>query len=460
MSFAKIEILGLRGFSDLQTLNLGLPDGNIGSGLTIIVGPNNSGKSTIYEAFRAISSNNPPSFASGQRNKKTGGKIKISIKKTDGTSFSLITSKVGGGSETQFEPKRIHEERLSFFTLPARRGFPPFFSKDVWTRQQFTDQTTFNPVRSTQLEHFFRRLFKIQQEKETFDSFNSVLSKVLGQIPDWCIELSDNQQHYLKFENNGSAHNSDGTGDGLLSIFTITDALYDSKPGDLIFIDEPELSLHPTLQKKLAKLFNEYSSDRQILISTHSPYFINWTAVKNGGKIARTVKEKTGTKIYELQVSTATKILRLLNDMNNPHTLGLDAKEIFFLDDNILLVEGQEDVIFLNKILELKNIILNGTFFGWGVGGADKTDKVLAMLYDLGFKKITVIFDNNKKHLIAPLKKKFGLYYFTFIPTDDVRDKKEKNIKGLIDFGGKTINKKYDKAIEKLCTNINNYLIS
>ena len=48
------------------------------------------------------------------------------------------------------------------------------------------------------------------------------------------------------------------------------------------------------------------------------------------------------------------------------------------------------------------------------------------------------------------LQDKFKSYYFTNIPTDDVRDKKDKGIEGLIDFGGKKINEKYLEAIEKL----------
>lgn len=458
MSYTKIDILGLRGFGKTQTLHFGQANGNQGSGLTVIVGPNNSGKSTIYEAFRAISSNTPPSFSSGQRNINANRKILISITKSDETVSCLKTSEVGGGSETIFEPKRNEGDKLNFFTLPSRRAFQPFFSKDTWTRKQYTDNITLAPQRENQLSHFFRRLFKIQQEQETYNRFNTIISKVLGEIPNWCIELSDNQQHFLQFDNNGSAHNSDGCGEGILSVFTIVDALYDSTPGDLIFIDEPELSLHPALQKKLVALLLEYSTDRQIIISTHSPYFISWASLENGGKISRTVKEKTGTKIYELKENTATEILKLLNDLQNPHTLGLDAKEIFFLEDKIILVEGQEDVIFLNKIFELKGRTVNGTFYGWGVGGADKTEKILLMLKDLGFKIIVVIFDKNKKYLITDLQVKFKEYLFRSIPTDDVRDKKDKSIIGLIDHGGKIINQMYDEAIDKLCDEINNYI--
>lgn len=458
MIYSKIEILGLRGFSNKQTLTFGIPNGNIGSGLSVIVGPNNSGKSTIYEAFRAVSSNIPPGFSSGQRNKNAESKIQISITRSDDSVLSLVTSKISGGSETQFEPVPTAENKLNFFTLPSRRGFQPFFSKDTWTRQQYTDNTSFTPVRSIQHDHFFRRLFKIQSEQETFDSYNAILAKVLGHIPVWCIELSDTQQHFLKFDNNGSAHNSDGSGEGLLSVFTITDALYDSKPEDLIFIDEPELSLHPSLQKKLLNLILEYATDRQIIISTHSPYFISWDSLENKGRIARTVKENNGTKIYELQQKNADGILSLLNDLNNPHTLGLDAKEVFFLDDNVILVEGQEDVIFLNKILELTGKNLIGTFYGWGIGGAEKVEKVLAMLTDLGFKRVSVIFDNNKRDKIPALEEKYPAYFFTNIPTDDVRDKPDKNIEGLIDHGGKNIKEQYLNDIDKLCNDINNYL--
>ena len=46
------------------------PDGRPGSGLTILVGANNSGKSTVVEAFEALSKSrgNAPTFSIGKRN--------------------------------------------------------------------------------------------------------------------------------------------------------------------------------------------------------------------------------------------------------------------------------------------------------------------------------------------------------------------------------------------------------
>lgn len=176
MNYSKIEILGLRGFSDKQSLNFGQPNGNLGSGLTVIVGPNNSGKSTIYEAFRAISQNSPPSFTEGRRNKIAGDKIEIKITKNDNTSLTLKTE-ASGGSETKFEQNGLKEDEVKFCTLPSRRTFAPFFGKSIWNREEYISNSPLAPVRGTQLDHFSYRLFTIQQNQA---EFNAVLTKCLG----------------------------------------------------------------------------------------------------------------------------------------------------------------------------------------------------------------------------------------------------------------------------------------
>lgn len=458
--FSKIEILGIRGFSIKQELLLAEPNGTIWSGLTLLVWPNNSGKSTIYEAFRAISQNDSPSFTEGKRNKLAGDKIEIKISRTNWDYLTLKTID-SGGSETIFEENKIFKRDVKFFTLPSRRTFSTFFNKNIVDRERYINISHLPATRGGQLEQFAYRLFQIQQNQT---SFNLVLKKILWDTPAWHIEQADNGQYYLKFNYWWNFHNSDGAGEWLLSIFTIVDALYDSHPGDVIFIDEPELSLHPSLQKKLIDLFIEYSKDRQIIISTHSPYFISWLALSNGGTVARIVREKDGTKVYQLQKSTVSSITPLTKNLNNPHILGLDAREVFFLDDNIVLVEGQEDVIFINKILELKWTKINGTFYGWGMWGADNTDKIVQMLTDLWFKKIAVIFDKNKNHLIPTLEPQFPNYSFMNIPTDDIRDKSEVSarpgITGLINSAWTIINPSHNTEVDTVLNNLNSYFNS
>lgn len=106
MAIAKIEILGVRGFSNSQTLEMAEPNDTLGSGLTLLVGPNNAGKSTVIESLRAFSQNEPPSFTVGKRNDNNDSKICIKLTNTDGKVKELKTLEAGG-SETEWINKDI-----------------------------------------------------------------------------------------------------------------------------------------------------------------------------------------------------------------------------------------------------------------------------------------------------------------------------------------------------------------
>ncbi|MDX1830495.1 MAG: AAA family ATPase [Lutibacter sp.] len=457
MYYKSIKIKGYRGFVNQEKLNLAQPNGENGSGLTIVVGPNNSGKSTIYESFRAIAQNQEPSFTEGKRNKKAGDQIGIILEDFDGNTIQLKTS-AGGGSETEFVENGIKKKELKIFTLPSRRTFNPFFHKGTWNRDTYIGQSNLPSIRGKELENFNHRIFSLQKNQK---EFNAILEKVITNMPEWYIDQNDIGNYYIKFNYNGSYHNSDGVGEGIISVFTIVDTLYDSEPGDTIIIDEPELSLHPSLQRRMSRLIEEYSKDRQIVISTHSPFFINWESIINGAELSRTVKHEDITSINYLTRESVDEIKTLLKNFNNPHILGINANEVFFLDDNIILVEGQEDVIFFKRIQELMNIQSNIPFFGWGAGGASNMDKILGVLKDLGFKKVSVIFDNNVGEIKTQIEDKFPDYNIEVIPTDDVRDKSEikakPEIKGLIDRGGKTIVEEHKESIQKMFENIEKY---
>jgi AAA15 family ATPase/GTPase len=161
MIIKQIRINGLRGFSQEQTLSLGIPNSKLGSGLTVIVGANNSGKSTIYEAFRAITQHSPPSISEGRRNKLVDS-IKITI--FDNEDKSLILETIAQkGSETSFIEKGISPTNLKFFTLPSRRTFSPFFSKSLWNREQYIQNAQLPPTRGGLIDNFAYRLFAIQK---------------------------------------------------------------------------------------------------------------------------------------------------------------------------------------------------------------------------------------------------------------------------------------------------------
>ena len=423
-----INIHGLRGFSEKQKIEFAIPNGNLGSGITFLVGGNNSGKTTILEALRSYNCfvGNPPTFSERKRNKKCeDGRVHLSLQSTDGSIFSIDTAD-GGGSPTVIRKNGLpmtDDTLPQIFVLQSRRFVEYEFHQSDMNRYDYVrNQQSNYHNRSSVLNDFNARLFNMYRNKVNFDP---IIKKILGYDLKWTIEQNENGTYYLKLIVNGCEHSSEGMGDGIWSIFTICDSLYDSKAGDTIAIDEPELSLHPALQKKVLSLLKEYAKDRQIIISTHSPYYIDMDSIVNGANLYRTVKNSDGAiEVYGLSDVSKNYLRGFILDINQPHTFGTEAKELFFLEDKVILVEGQEDVIMYSKAANDLEIELYGNFFGWGAGGAPKIPKVLRILSDLGYKKVAVIFDGDKLSEKVTIEKEYPEYSFFIITADDIRDKR------------------------------------
>lgn len=65
------------------------------------------------------------------------------------------------------------------------------------------------------------------------------------------------------------------TSDGTLKMLSYLTLLYDPEPPQLIGIEEPENYLHPRLLSGLAEECHQVSALSQLMITTHSPYFVN-----------------------------------------------------------------------------------------------------------------------------------------------------------------------------------------
>ena len=147
--------------------------------------------------------------------------------------------------------------------------------------------------------------------------------------------------------------------------------------------------------------------------------------------------------------------------MNNPHTLGLEANEVFFCDDSVILVEGQEDVVIFRKIADELGMSIKGEFFGWGVGGAAKMKAFLQLFKDLGYKHVAAVLDGDKKELADTLRNEFDCFHILTLKEDDIRDKNERNIKakvGITTYNGKLKDENRD-YMKCLIQDINDYFV-
>jgi predicted ATP-dependent endonuclease of OLD family len=103
----------------------------------------------------------------------------------------------------------------------------------------------------------------------------------------------------------------------------------------IVLIEEPESHLHPELAKSLFKYFRNLSKNRQIWLSTQSPFFLNRNEIDNTWSVSREDNE--------------TEILRLMDKVELKKTIleiGVKPSDWLF-SDALLLVEGptEEDVI-------------------------------------------------------------------------------------------------------------------
>ena len=68
--------------------------------------------------------------------------------------------------------------------------------------------------------------------------------------------------------------------DGTLKLLSYLTVLYDPEPPPLAGIEEPETHLHPRLLPELAEECREASAHTQLMVTTHSPFFVNGLRAK------------------------------------------------------------------------------------------------------------------------------------------------------------------------------------
>lgn len=450
-----ISCKGYRGFATKQSLNLAIPNGKPGSGLTVLVGPNGGGKSTLVECFNKISlANKNVSFSKGKRNLRAGDSVEIGVVCDDGTG-TLRT--INGGSESQWSgptPPKI-------YYLPSRRFFNPYFSMNRWNRQIFLDNPLDFQTRTIPLESYSRRL--IDMNKGDSSLFDSILGRVLGKPLRWTIDQEDNGSYYVKITKQGGLHhNSDGLGEGIISLMFIVDALCGTNK-ELLVIDEPELSLHPQFQRRLLDEILQKTKDTQVVISTHSPNMLSLVSIVNGGMVARIFESDNGASVCMIDDESRKFVNSTIHDFNNPHILGIDARACFFAEDGLIITEGQEDVVLYPVIIEKLGLSYSIPFFGFGAGGASGISKIAHLLNVLGFKRVGAIYDGDKRADYEKFREEFSGcgYEAWIIPADDVRDKeldKDKLKAGLMDKDRKYVKEDYKDALSSMFYEIKTFL--
>lgn len=200
----------------------------------------------------------------------------------------------------------------SFHFIPVRRDLAVQFSMNKTAllgktfrakmRQAINDEDSSKSVENVEelltnslekpkidLESFLREQMHNQEMKLSFDEL--AVDPIEG--VSFRVKLSDNRVEDILIENRGA-----GTQNNLIiALFRLVASLNIGK--NFIFaMEEPENSLHPKAQRQLLSVLQDISIDSQVIVTTHSPVFLERSKFENNIMLTRTIKGNTITKTF------------------------------------------------------------------------------------------------------------------------------------------------------------------
>ena len=471
-----LSITNFLGFRETtQTINFGIPNNRAGSGLTLITGQSSTGKSTFIKAL--IGMKTTPMAIETYPNDQTsitveyGDKIYIYTKGKKRFPSGQWLEKNSNNDLSSEE----YSKECPFIIMNCRNYKHAYFHRDLSDIESTEYNNDLIDVLGagsyTYLPLFNYILNNEEYKNQFYELIQNIMPELNGELKIERNGLIDStSKHdlcYLIYEAT-SGHKCPGAflSDGWLSVLIIAAKIILSRIKNCpIIIDEPELHLYPSAQKRLANLLSQEAINRQIVVITHSPYFICWNHLENGAKFFRLNKYKEGCTIHELNYSNLKKI-KGYEDPARYHLFDIAAKEIMFAD-KLLFVEGQVDVGIIYKWAQKEERELKFNIFGYGVNGWCNFHIFLQISKELGIKKVAVLYDKAKEndkdpernniHLDDDLRQNKELYkdyFFCQLETEDIIDKNKKN--GTFNIMG-DLKDEYADHFEKIISKLQNY---
>lgn len=328
-------------------INFKIPDGTTaGSGLNIFVGENNSGKSSIFEAVdflrNGIKGEIDRIISKSEDNTEDVqacieltffGDIQNSINHfVQSNKQAVFTSSITRNNELRARRSTLDCKQLDLWNENSQEYSNPngidapfkklFETNFIWADTNPNDEATFGATTlcGMLLKEIAQAHITTSEYREFQDSFNSVFNNPDSELRQKIAVVEQKVQHIFteqfgqadihfrfdelkidSFFKSASIFIDDGVdipmsekGNGmqrsvalaLLQVYA-EELAHDEERGQTkpfyLFIDEPELCLHPKGQTKLLEALLEISKTKQVFLTTHSPYFLVTPHLSNVG---------------------------------------------------------------------------------------------------------------------------------------------------------------------------------
>lgn len=282
------------------------------------------------------------------------------------------------------------------------------------------------------------------KQQECLDSLalrvTSPLKEFLPQIKNINLYVSDKYRKQSSFFMSRRGINfevDDGVltslthkGDGVKSLATIALlSQISSTKNRLIIVDEPENHLHPEAIRYIDGVIHNLSNNNQVLISTHSPIFVNRNAITSNIIIENGEAKKAD------RIDTIRK------------TLGVICSDNLMYSDYVIVVEGPTDRDLIYKMIEsdahLHKLLQNNIITVRNIGGTNNLKSEIYALQRYCCNYIIIVdYDNAGKEEIQAIKTELS------VPEEKIRYfmKQDKKDTELEDFYNPIIYQDYLNA--------------
>jgi putative ATP-dependent endonuclease of OLD family len=448
--------------------------------LNVFIGENSSGKSNIFDAINWLLGPNYPTFnATTKQDHYLGNennKIHILLYFEDGYLLDLDESK----DRYHFSIKQngaLHgasqalRQKFCAAYVGVEREIVDYLPSDRWSllgrilldvNKRFLEETVEGEPKSEKLR---KELDKIRDEllfSVIDDSGDNIMDKLVGILKkesasqmnrreeDFQINfnLYDPWNFYRMLQvlvnepelNLTFQASQMGTGAQAAITIAILRAYSEIKIGGCnpIFIDEPELFLHPQAQRNFYKLLRKLAEENEIQIfyTSHSPYLLSMENFNEVFVVRRSPQK--GTYVRNAAIRSFAEDLRIREGIcSDDATLKLHYKNAYeqtadslsalegFFARKVILIEGESEALvvpyFFEKIgfdyVKEKITIVK-------CGGKNELDRFYRLYSEFGIP-CYVLFDGDKHHTVEEAlehSKKANNELFDILRETEIRD--------------------------------------